>query len=66
MLDLVVLYEHPQWQAPLFAALERRGVRFAPFDLKRNAFDVDLVPEARLFSMGHGPPGRPSGLNGIQ
>ncbi len=49
MLDLVVLYEHPQWQAPLFAALERRGVRFAPFDLKRNAFDVDLVPEARLY-----------------
>ena len=26
--DLVVLFEHPEWQKPLFAALERRGVRF--------------------------------------
>ena len=27
--DLVVLHEHPEWQKPLFAALERRGVAFA-------------------------------------
>ena len=27
MPDLAILYEHPQWFVPLFAALERRGVR---------------------------------------
>ena len=37
-LDLIVLHEHPEWQKPLFAALERRGVRFAPFDLTQAAF----------------------------
>jgi glutathione synthase/RimK-type ligase-like ATP-grasp enzyme len=33
MPDLAILYEHPLWFAPLFAALDRRGVafdRFAP------------------------------------
>jgi len=47
--DLVVLYEHPEWQKPLFAALDRRAVRFASFDLKRAAFDPDAVPQAPLF-----------------
>src|SRR6516225_10824351 len=47
--DLVVLFEHPQWQKPLFAALERRGVRFASYDLKHAAFDPDAVPEAPLY-----------------
>jgi len=47
--DLVVLYEHPEWQKPLFSALERRNVRFVPFDLKRAAFDPDSVPEAPLY-----------------
>ncbi len=47
--DLVVLYEHPEWQKPLFAALERRGVDFGAFDLKRGAFDPDCLPEARLY-----------------
>lgn len=47
--DLVVLFEHPEWQKPLFAALDRRGVRYAPFDLKRAAFDPDSVPEAPLY-----------------
>ena len=42
--DLVVLYEHPEWQKPLFAALERREVRFASFDLKAAAFDPDSAP----------------------
>jgi hypothetical protein len=31
--DLVVLHEHPEWQRPLYAALERRGVLYAPFDV---------------------------------
>jgi glutathione synthase/RimK-type ligase-like ATP-grasp enzyme len=47
--DLVVLFEHPEWQRPLWAALERRGVRYAALDLKRAAFDPDAVPEAALY-----------------
>jgi glutathione synthase/RimK-type ligase-like ATP-grasp enzyme len=47
--DLVILYEHPEWQKPLFAALDRRGVGYAAFDLKRGAFDPDDVPNAPLY-----------------
>ncbi len=47
--DLVVLYEHPQWQEPLFDALTRRGVRFERFDLKRAAFADDAAPRAPLY-----------------
>ncbi len=47
--DLVVLFEHPEWQKPLFSALKRRGIRFATYDLKRACFDPDCVPEASLY-----------------
>jgi len=47
--DLVVLFEHPEWQKPLFSALSRRSVRFRAFDLKQAAFDPDRVPDARLY-----------------
>src|SRR5580765_7205797 len=47
--DLVVLHEHPEWQKPLFAALERRAVSFAPFDLTRAAFSNVEPPQARLY-----------------
>jgi glutathione synthase/RimK-type ligase-like ATP-grasp enzyme len=47
--DLVVLHEHPEWQKPLFAALERRGVRFAPFDVTRAAFTNVDRPAAKLY-----------------
>jgi len=47
--DLVVLFEHPEWQKPLFAALNRRGVPFGRYDLKAGAFDPARPPEARLF-----------------
>src|SRR4051812_26009058 len=47
--DLAVLYEHPEWQKPLFDALTRRGVSFAPFDLTRAAFSNDEAPRARLY-----------------
>src|SRR5690349_11563173 len=47
--DLVVLFEHPEWQKPLWAALERRGVRYSAYDLKHAAFDPDSVPQAKLF-----------------
>jgi hypothetical protein len=47
--DLAVLFEHPEWQKPLFSALARRGVRFAAFDLKQAAFDPDGVPDAAAY-----------------
>jgi hypothetical protein len=49
MPDLIVLYEHPEWQKPLFAALDRHGVSYAAFDLKRAAFDPGAIPEAKLY-----------------
>lgn len=49
MTDLIVIHEHPEWQKPLFAALDRRGVSYAPYDLKRNAFDPARLPRARLY-----------------
>ena len=49
--DLVVLYEHPEWQKPLFAALERRGVSFAPCDLTSAAFsNVEPLDAALYFN----------------
>jgi glutathione synthase/RimK-type ligase-like ATP-grasp enzyme len=47
--DLIVLHEHPEWQKPLFAALERRGVSFMPFDVTRAAFTNAEPPRARLY-----------------
>jgi glutathione synthase/RimK-type ligase-like ATP-grasp enzyme len=47
--DLVVLHEHPEWQKPLFAALERRGVRYAARNLTRAAFSNVDAPLARLY-----------------
>ena len=47
--DLIVLHEHPEWQKPLFAALERRGVRFLPFDVSRAAFSNEEALQARLY-----------------
>jgi glutathione synthase/RimK-type ligase-like ATP-grasp enzyme len=47
--DLIVIHEHPEWQKPLFAALERRGVSYAPFDLKQAAFSNDDTDLARLY-----------------
>ncbi|MEO7827472.1 MAG: alpha-L-glutamate ligase [Allosphingosinicella sp.] len=37
--DLSILYEHPKWFEPLFAALDRRGVRYEPIRLSDHAFD---------------------------
>ena len=47
--DLIVLHEHPEWQKPRFAALERRGVRFLPFDVSRAAFSNVEPLRARLY-----------------
>ncbi len=37
--ELAVLYEHPQWFQPLFAALDRRGVRYEAIQLSGHRFD---------------------------
>jgi glutathione synthase/RimK-type ligase-like ATP-grasp enzyme len=47
--DLVVLYEHPEWQKPLFAALEGRGVKYAGFNVASAAFSNLDVPAAQLY-----------------
>jgi len=47
--DLIVLHEHPEWQKPLFAALERRGVSFLPFDAAHAAFSNTEPVRARLY-----------------
>jgi len=47
--DLIVLHEHPEWQKPLFAALEKRGISFLPFDVTRAAFSNVEPLQARLY-----------------
>jgi glutathione synthase/RimK-type ligase-like ATP-grasp enzyme len=37
--DLALLYEHPDWFRPLFAALERRGIAFEAIHLADHLFD---------------------------
>lgn len=39
MLPIAVLYEHPDWFRPLFAALERRGIAFTELDAGALRFD---------------------------
>ncbi len=46
--EIAVLFEHPEWQKPLFAALERRGVPFTTIDIKRAAFEPGEPPPAEL------------------
>jgi hypothetical protein len=47
--DLVVLYEHPEWQKPLFAALERRGVSYERFNVSEAAFSNQDAPAAHVY-----------------
>jgi hypothetical protein len=47
--DLVVLFDHPDWQKPLFSALTNRRIWFDTFDLKRGCFDPDNAPAAPLY-----------------
>lgn len=37
--DLAILYEHPEWFKPLFAALEQRGVAYEAIRLTDHRFD---------------------------
>lgn len=47
--DIIVLFEHPEWQKPLFSALERRGVNFGRIDLKHAVFDPESLPVGPLY-----------------
>jgi hypothetical protein len=49
MSSLAVLFEHPEWQKPLWAALDRRGVSYIAVDLKRAAFDPESIPAAPVY-----------------
>ena len=51
-LDLVVLYEHSEWQKPLFKELDKRDIQYQTVDLKKNSFIDDIfvsIPNARLY-----------------
>jgi glutathione synthase/RimK-type ligase-like ATP-grasp enzyme len=53
--DVIVLHEHPEWQKPLFATLERRGVSFLPFDVTRTAF-TNIEPLRALLYFNQASP----------
>ncbi len=42
--DLAVVYEHPEWFKPLFAALDRRGVSYEAIRLDTHSFRIDAAP----------------------
>ncbi len=46
--ELAILYEHPRWFAPLFAALDRRGIRYQAIDWTDHHFDLAAPPPAPL------------------
>lgn len=49
MTDLALLYEHPEWLRPLFAALDKRGLSYRAIHADGHAFDpADLSPPAPL------------------
>jgi len=47
--DLVVIHEHPEWQKPLFAALDKRGISYEPYSVTQAAFSNVDAPKARLY-----------------
>uniref|UniRef100_UPI003D7C6054 hypothetical protein n=1 Tax=Flavonifractor plautii TaxID=292800 RepID=UPI003D7C6054 len=46
--DVLVLFEHPEWQKPLFNALEKKGISYATLDLKSAAFVAGEAPPAKV------------------
>jgi glutathione synthase/RimK-type ligase-like ATP-grasp enzyme len=42
--DLAIVYEHPSWFEPLFAALDRRGLSWTAIDATDHAFDPGAAP----------------------
>ena len=49
MTELALLYEHPQWLAPVLKTLDRRGIGYKALHADGHSFDpADLVPPAPL------------------
>lgn len=48
MTDLAILYEHPAWFVPLFAALDRRGVDYVALTPNTPFDPADAAPPARI------------------
>ena len=49
MPDLAVFYEHPLWFAPLFAALDARGIEYVKLGIAGHSFDpAGSPPPARV------------------
>ena len=48
MTDLAILYEHPDWFRPLFAALDRRGVAYRALTPDGHWDPADRAPPARV------------------
>lgn len=46
--DLAILYEHPAWFAPLFAALDRRGIGYLPLTTGSTFDPAEPTPPAPL------------------
>lgn len=44
--DLAIVFEHPSWFAPLFAALERRSIRYSAISLHDHHFGLAEPPPA--------------------
>jgi len=44
---ITVLYEHPEWFKPLFAELDRRGLRYLEVDANRLTFDPSALETDR-------------------
>ena len=47
--EIHVLHENAEWSAPLFAALEKRGLRFSDWSLVEGAFDLAATPPEGVF-----------------
>ena len=47
--EMVVLFEHPEWQKPLFHALDQKEIAYEAFDLKAAVFCADELPQAPLY-----------------
>lgn len=47
--ELVVLFEHPEWQEPLFHALDRKQVTYQRFDLRTATFGTEDPPSTAVY-----------------